>query len=191
MSFGEAADEEASAAMFRRCRDLGINFFDSAINYAGGRSEEILGRLISDCRNEIVLISKVGLPVGKEKKVNSQGLSRRHIMMSVETSLKRLRTDRLDIYFAHRFDPLPDGIEVWNSKYDGRYAPRPGTFEMLARTKVRRPDVRAFYGQDLHWIPPAPAGPAGLECTNPSTAWRSGTPGSRGSVCSSSSSPGG
>ena len=50
-----------------------------------------------------------------------------------------------------RFDPLPDGIEVWNSKYDGRYAPRPGTFELLARTKVRRPDVRAFYGQDLHW----------------------------------------
>jgi hypothetical protein len=50
-----------------------------------------------------------------------------------------------------RFDPLPDGIEVWNSKYDSRYAPRPGTFALLARTKRRRPDIRAFYGQDLHW----------------------------------------
>jgi hypothetical protein len=49
------------------------------------------------------------------------------------------------------FDPLPDGIEVWNSKYDGRYAPRPGTFALLARVKTRRSDVRAFYGQDLHW----------------------------------------
>lgn len=49
------------------------------------------------------------------------------------------------------FDVLPDGIEVWNSKYDGRYAPRPGTFALLARVKARRSDVRAFYGQDLHW----------------------------------------
>ncbi len=50
-----------------------------------------------------------------------------------------------------RFDPLPDGIEVWNSKYDGRYAPRPATFALLARARARRPDVYAFYGQDLHW----------------------------------------
>jgi predicted metal-dependent phosphoesterase TrpH len=49
------------------------------------------------------------------------------------------------------FDPLPDGIEVWNSKYDGQYAPRPGTFALLARTRERRADMRAFYGQDLHW----------------------------------------
>jgi hypothetical protein len=47
--------------------------------------------------------------------------------------------------------PQPDGIEVWNSKYDGRYAPRPGTFALLARARARRPDIRAFYGQDLHW----------------------------------------
>ena len=49
------------------------------------------------------------------------------------------------------FDPPPDGIEVWNSKYDGRYAPRPGTFALLARAKAHRTDMRAFYGQDLHW----------------------------------------
>jgi hypothetical protein len=50
-----------------------------------------------------------------------------------------------------RFDPLPDGIEVWNSKYDGQYAPRRGTFALLGRLQGRRPDVRAFYGMDLHW----------------------------------------
>lgn len=46
---------------------------------------------------------------------------------------------------------LPDGIEGWNSKYDGRYAPRPATFELIARLRARRPSLRAFYGQDLHW----------------------------------------
>ena len=49
------------------------------------------------------------------------------------------------------FEPLPDGIEVWNSKYDGQYAPRPGAFALLSRLQRRRPDVRAFYGIDLHW----------------------------------------
>jgi hypothetical protein len=50
-----------------------------------------------------------------------------------------------------RFDVLPDGIEVWNSKYDGRYAPRPATFALLERLRLRRPAMGAFYGQDLHW----------------------------------------
>lgn len=58
-----------------------------------------------------------------------------------------------DAHFAwiEGFDVLPHGIEVWNSKYDGRYAPRPGTFGLVRRLQARRPDVRAFYGQDLHW----------------------------------------
>jgi hypothetical protein len=49
------------------------------------------------------------------------------------------------------FDVLPLGLEVWNSKYDGRYAPRPETFALFDRLKQRRPDMLAFYGQDLHW----------------------------------------
>ena len=57
MSFGGDADEETSTAMFHRCREAGINFFDCANVYAGGRSEVILGRLIADCRDEIVLTS--------------------------------------------------------------------------------------------------------------------------------------
>ena len=103
VTFGREASEETAAAMFHRCREAGINFFDTANNYAGGRAEEILGRLIADCRDEIVLTSKVGFPAGED--VNARGLSRRHIMSSVETSLRRLRTDRLDLYFLHRFDP--------------------------------------------------------------------------------------
>lgn len=49
------------------------------------------------------------------------------------------------------FRVSPDGIETWNSKYDGRYAPRPGTFQLLQRLQQRRPTMCAFYGQDLHW----------------------------------------
>ena len=49
------------------------------------------------------------------------------------------------------FEEVPHGIETWNTKYDGRYAPRPGTFALLARIRARVPGTLAFYGQDLHW----------------------------------------
>ena len=103
MSFGDVADEATSAAMYRRCREAGINFFDCANAYSAGRSEEILGGLIAAERDRIVLTSKVGFPMGTDP--NDRGLSRRHIRSSVEASLKRLRTDRLDVLFAHTFDP--------------------------------------------------------------------------------------
>lgn len=103
MSFGGDADEAASAVMFQRCREVGINFFDCANAYAGGRSEEILGKLMAAERNELVITSKVASPMGKG--VNDRGLSRRHIMLQVEASLRRLQTDRLDLLFVHHFDP--------------------------------------------------------------------------------------
>jgi len=104
MSFGGDADEATSAAMFRRCREAGINFFDTANTYSGGRSEEILGRLIAGSRDELVIGSKVHFPTGPD--VNARGSSRRNIMLGIEASLKRLNTDRLDLYFIHGFDPL-------------------------------------------------------------------------------------
>ncbi len=103
MSFGGIADERTAAAMFHRCREAGINFVDTANVYAGGRSEEILGQLIAGCRDELILTSKVGVTTGKD--VNAGGLSRRHIALAVEDSLRRLQTDRLDLYFLHTFDP--------------------------------------------------------------------------------------
>lgn len=103
MSFGGDADEQTAAAMFHRCREAGINFFDTANGYSNGRSEEILGKLIASCRDEIMLTSKCGFP--RSSDVNDQGMSRRHIQLSVEGSLRRLGTDRLDLYFIHRFDP--------------------------------------------------------------------------------------
>lgn len=102
MSFGGVADEETSFEMFKRCREVGINFFDCANVYNGGRAEEILGKCIADCRDELILTSKVHMAV--DKGMNNRGLSRRHIMMAVEDSLRRLNTDRLEFYFVHAFD---------------------------------------------------------------------------------------
>ncbi|MGD8291281.1 MAG: aldo/keto reductase [Desulfobacterales bacterium] len=104
MSFGNEADENESARMFARCRDAGINFYDCANNYSDGRAEVILGRLINDCRDEIVITTKVTHRTGKD--VNAIGSSRRHIMIEIEKSLQRLGTDRIDLYFIHQFDEL-------------------------------------------------------------------------------------
>ncbi len=113
MSFGAEADETGSGAMFRACREAGVNFFDCANLYAGGRSEEILGRLIKDCREEVVITSKAYFATSKD--VNAMGASRRHLLYAVEASLRRLATDRIDVYFIHRFDdrtPLEETLRT-------------------------------------------------------------------------------
>lgn len=102
MSFGGDADEATSAKLYAACRDAGINFFDCANVYSGGRAEEILGRLIARERDQLVLTSKVYGPMGTG--ANDVGTSRRNIALSIEASLRRLKTDRLDVYFVHKFD---------------------------------------------------------------------------------------
>ena len=116
MSFGGDADEAASAAMFKRCRDAGINFFDCANAYAGGRSEEILGKLMAAERDELFITTKVASPMGKG--INDRGLSRRHIRQQVEASLRRLQTDRVDLLFVHHFDadtPMDETLRALDS----------------------------------------------------------------------------
>lgn len=102
MSFGLMANEDESAAMFNRCRDAGINFFDTANVYADGRSEEILGNLIAGSRDELIITTKVF--GNTSERINSGGTSRRHIKRAVEDSLRRLKTDYIDVYFLHNFD---------------------------------------------------------------------------------------
>lgn len=102
MTFGGAADAETSRSIFDRCRDIGINLFDCANVYENGRSEEILGDLVADCRDELLITSKAFFPTGEDP--NAQGASRRHLRQAVEGSLRRLHTDRIDLYFIHRFD---------------------------------------------------------------------------------------
>ncbi len=104
MTFGKEADEAESARLFHLCREAGINFFDCANVYSDGAAETILGRLMKDCRDELVVTTKVAQKAGSD--VNAVGASRRHIMQQVEKSLARLGTDRIDLYFIHHFDPL-------------------------------------------------------------------------------------
>ena len=113
MSFGGDADHETSRAMFDRCREAGVNFFDCANVYQRGVAEEILGEFIQDCREEVVITSKVYFPMGDD--VNARGATRYHIMQQAEASLRRLNVDVIDVYFIHRFDdatPLDETLRA-------------------------------------------------------------------------------
>ena len=102
MAFGGDADPDTSAAMYRAARDAGINHFDCADVYNGGASEHILGDLIAGERDQIVLASKAYFPTGDGP--NDRGTSRFHLVRAVEASLRRLKTDRIDLFWLHRFD---------------------------------------------------------------------------------------
>ena len=104
MSFGGDADEEESSRMFKACRDRGINFFDCADGYSKGKAETILGALIRDSRDELAITSKCFVPMSDD--INARGGNRRHILRAVEASLERLGTDRLDVFFMHRWDSV-------------------------------------------------------------------------------------
>jgi aryl-alcohol dehydrogenase-like predicted oxidoreductase len=106
MPFGDDTDEDEAGAIVAACLDVGINFFDCADVYAGGRAETILGRLIAPVRDDVVLATKVGFASGEG--VNRRGTSAAHIRMSVDGSLARLGTDRIDVYYLHRFDQRTD-----------------------------------------------------------------------------------
>jgi aryl-alcohol dehydrogenase-like predicted oxidoreductase len=102
MSFGSEADEATSLALYQRCRDAGINFFDTADVYSGGKSEAILGKLIAGQRDELVLATKAHFPSGKAP--TDRGSTRYHLVRAVEASLRRLNTDRIDVLYLHHYD---------------------------------------------------------------------------------------
>jgi len=106
MTFGHEADEKASRAIYKKCRNAGINFFDTANMYSQGLAESILGSLIEGERENLIIASKVYFPMGAD--LNQRGLSRRHIMHAIDGSLKRLKTDYIDIYYLHHFDETTD-----------------------------------------------------------------------------------
>ncbi len=102
MSFGKEVDQQAAAVMFDRCRDAGINLFDCADVYNQGRAEQILGRLVSHARDEVIISTKAYFPTGSG--INQRGSSRYHLRRAVEASLRRMGTDHVDLLFLHRMD---------------------------------------------------------------------------------------
>ena len=131
MTFGNESDESVSAAVYARCREAGINFFDCANVYVGGESERILGRLVAPERDQIILTSKVYFPMGEGPR--DRGYSRAAILHQVEGSLKRLGTDYLDLYFLHHFDentPIEDALRALD--------------DLVRQGKIRYPAVSNF-----------------------------------------------
>ena len=119
MSFGNSEEWmieiDKARRIMKRALDLGVNFFDTANVYSAGRSEEIVGELLEDHRDAVVIATKVRLSTGEGP--NKEGLSRYHIMDQVKKSLKRLQTDRLDLYQIHRWDystPIEETLVTLN-----------------------------------------------------------------------------
>jgi aryl-alcohol dehydrogenase-like predicted oxidoreductase len=107
MTFGTETDEDGSHAQLSRFLDAGGNLVDTADVYSGGASEEIIGRWLSatpGARSRIVLATKGRFPLTDG--VNDHGLSRRHLSVALEASLRRLQTDWIDLYQVHAHDPL-------------------------------------------------------------------------------------
>ncbi len=102
-AFGSRADEKASIAVLHRALAQGVNLIDTADIYSGGRSEEIIGKGLEGHREEAVLATKAGFPAGDGP--NRRGGSRAHLLRSVEGSLRRLRTDYIDLFQVHIYDP--------------------------------------------------------------------------------------
>ncbi len=103
MMFGDPTPEDESLRMIGVALDAGINFLDTADKYNAGESERVVGKVLAGRREEIVLATKVTLPVGDGP--NQAGSSRKHIIEGCEASLRRLGTDYLDLYYLHKPDP--------------------------------------------------------------------------------------
>ena len=106
MMFGDRTDEKESARIVDSARAAGINFIDTADVYAKGESERIVGRLIANDRDNWVLATKLGNPIGDGP--NRRGTGRKWMLQAIDESLARLDTDYVDIYYLHRdFENIP------------------------------------------------------------------------------------
>ncbi|MFJ1898952.1 MULTISPECIES: aldo/keto reductase family protein [unclassified Streptomyces] len=115
LTHGSQVEEEAALACIRAALDAGITTFDTADVYAQTRAEAVLGRALKDERREgLEIFTKVYFPTGPGQ--NDRGLGRKHIMESIDNSLRRLQTDHVDLYQAHRYDhatPLEETMEAF------------------------------------------------------------------------------
>ncbi|MDA8075517.1 MAG: aldo/keto reductase, partial [Actinomycetota bacterium] len=103
ITHGGQVEEETALACVHRALDLGITTFDTADVYAQGRAEEVLGHALEGQRREsLEILTKVYWPTGPGP--NDRGLARKHILESIDASLRRLRTDYVELYQAHRYD---------------------------------------------------------------------------------------
>jgi len=144
-----ALNEEQSRPFIKHALELGINFFDTANVYSNGGSESVVGKALRDfaaSRDEVVIASKVFFDMGSGP--NQGGLSRKHILSSIDASLKRLGTDYVDLYQIHRWDyntPIEETLEALNDVVRAGKARYIGASAMYAWQFAK-----ALYTADLH-----------------------------------------
>lgn len=115
MTFGHGTDKAEAKRIVDLSLDAGVNFFDTANGYSNGESEIMLGEIIKDRRQDVVIATKVFNPMGPGP--NDSGMSRAHIMRAIEDSLRRLQTDYIDIYYIHHVDtqtPLEEMLRAFD-----------------------------------------------------------------------------
>jgi len=143
-----ALNEEQSRPFIKQALELGINFFDTADMYTFGTSEEVLGSALKDFarREEVVIATKVFHPMSQDP--NDCGLSRKHIMSSIDNSLRRLKTDYVDLYQTHRWDydtPIEETMEALHDVVKAGKARYIGASSMFSWQFAK-----ALYTADLH-----------------------------------------
>lgn len=118
LTFHNQIDGSTADRIVRRALDLGVNYFDTADVYAKGRAEDMLGRILPHAaiRQDFLISTKVYYPMGDG--VNNRGLSRKHIVDSIDGSLRRLRCDYIDLYLCHRFDENTPLVETAQAMQD-------------------------------------------------------------------------
>ncbi len=136
--FGAVGNTDVAGArrQIDMCVEAGVNFIDTADVYSAGASEEIVGEAIAGRRNSLLVATKARFPMGED--VNDRGLSRHHILRACEASLKRLRTDTIDLYQCHEWDGLTPLEETFRALDD-----------LVATGKVRYVGVSNYSGWHL------------------------------------------
>jgi aryl-alcohol dehydrogenase-like predicted oxidoreductase len=141
LTHGSQVEEDTAHACVRKALDLGITTFDTADVYAGTKAEEVLGRALRGQRREgLEIFTKVFWPTGPGP--NDRGLSRKHIMESVNGSLRRLQTDYVDLYQAHRFDRFTPLEETMTAFADIVHA---GKAHYIGVSEWRADEIRAAH----------------------------------------------
>src|SRR5436309_7938329 len=136
-NYGPAADKNQGIKVIRAAREKGVTFFDTAEVYGPYTNEELVGEALAPFRDKVVIATKFGFDNEKGGTLNSQP---KHIRKVVEESLKRLRTDRIDLYYQHRVDPkvpIEDVADVIRDLIKGGKVLRFGLSEASAKT-IRR-----------------------------------------------------
>ncbi len=113
MTFGHGTELNEAQKMVDAALDVGVNFIDTANSYSAGESERMVGKALAGKRSEVVLATKFFNPMGDG--VNDSGMSRTHIMLAIDESLRRLGTDWIDVYYIHHVDeqtPLEEMLEA-------------------------------------------------------------------------------